>query len=148
MIRWHKTDEAIVIFIALLALMLGVMFAIYFSDKPKDIKVNLKFKSQSIQSHKIYKNTSISKSTFYSDTKQTWYCDAGSCKGGNGAVYNCGATLCDLKQTACGCTCIEISGAPYPKSFCGTKSPYSEKETEPDTYTSWIFHPFEINDKS
>ena len=53
-----------------------------------------------------------------------WYCKAGFCSGGDGKEYSCGYVLCGGQISECGCTCLSVSNAPYPKGFCGATNPY------------------------
>ena len=61
-----------------------------------------------------------------------WFCEAGSCSAGDGKKYECGVVYCESWQTRCGCSCIEVSNAPYPKGYCGRKSPYLDRLSKGD----------------
>ena len=71
-----------------------------------------------------------------------WYCEAGAGTAGNGMKFECGVTLCDLKETICGCGCVEISGAPYPEGYCGKVSPSTDTLSTTEDYRQWMFTPF------
>lgn len=58
-----------------------------------------------------------------------WYCNAGACNGEDGRKYHCGYVLCGGQVNACGCTCISVSNAPYPKGFCGVENPLNRKDS-------------------
>lgn len=62
------------------------------------------------------------------DAPVEWYCDAGKCQGDDGKEYRCGYVICSEAISACGCTCVSVSNAPYPKGFCGDVSPFRPVE--------------------
>jgi hypothetical protein len=78
------------------------------------------------------------------NSKSEWYCRAGSCRGDDGKDYSCGYVLCSESVDTCGCSCVSVSDAPYPKGYCGSESPYSAVSSSPQVRRRGAY-PFSLN---
>lgn len=74
-----------------------------------------------------------------------WYCNAGHCRGDDGKIYRCGYVLCGGQVTECGCTCLSVSNAPYPKGFCGNENPYPTSDAAANVLRRTGPFPFSLN---
>lgn len=79
------------------------------------------------------------------NSKGEWYCRAGTCRGDDGKDYSCGYVLCSEAVDTCGCSCVSVSDAPYPKGYCGSESPYSATVLPAPQVKRRGAYPFSIN---